>query len=402
VATPARSTAPKSKPGSRSLDPMDLMDVRGQLTEEEQMVRDSVARLVDEKVLPIIAECFEEHRFPREIVPELAELGLLGVYLKGYGCAGLNAVSYGLICQELERGDSGIRSFVSVQTSLCMYPIYAYGSEAQKQRFLPGMAKGELIACFGLTEPHGGSDPGNMKTHARRQGKDWILNGAKMWITNGSIADVAVVWAMTDDGIRGFLVEKGMKGFSAQEIEHKFSLRASVTSSLFFDNVHVPDENVLPGVTGLKGPLSCLTQARFGISWGVIGSAQACLAQLLDYTKSRVLFGRPLDNTQAIQLRLAEHSRRITTAQLLALQLGRLKDKGEMTPSQVSLAKWNNVRMALDVARDCRDMLGGSGISAEYVPIRHMLNLESVITYEGTETVHQLTIGRELTGISAF
>ena len=254
VATPARSTAPKSNATTRTLDPMDLLDVRGQLTEEEQMVRDSVARLVDEKVMPIIAGCFEEHRFPREIVPELAALGLLGVYLKGYGCAGLNAVSYGLICQELERGDSGIRSFVSVQTSLCMYPIYAFGSEAQKQKFLPGMAKGELIACFGLTEPHGGSDPGNMKTHARRQGKDWVLNGAKMWITNGSIADVAVVWAMTDDGIRGFLVEKGMKGFTAQEIEHKFSLRASVTSSLFFDNVRVPDENVLPEVAGPEGP----------------------------------------------------------------------------------------------------------------------------------------------------
>jgi glutaryl-CoA dehydrogenase len=324
------------------------------------------------------------------------------VYLKGYGCAGLNAVSYGVICQELERGDSGIRSFVSVQTSLCMYPIYAFGSEAQKQKYLPGMARGEIIGCFGLTEPHGGSDPANMRTHARRKGKDWVLNGAKMWITNGSIADVAVVWAMTDEGIRGFLVDKDMKGFSAPEIERKFSLRASVTSSLFFDNVVVPEENILPGVSGLKGPLSCLTQARYGISWGVIGAAQACLGQLLDYTRSRVLFGRPLSHTQAIQMRLADHSRRITTAQLLSLQLGRLKDKGEVTPSQVSLAKWNNVRMALDIARDCRDMLGGSGISAEYVPIRHMLNLESVITYEGTETVHQLTIGRELTGVSAF
>jgi glutaryl-CoA dehydrogenase len=241
-----------------------------------------------------------------------------------------------------------------------------------------------------------------MRTHARRKGKDWVLNGAKMWITNGSIADVAVVWAMTDEGIRGFLVDKDMKGFSAPEIERKFSLRASVTSSLFFDNVVVPEENILPGVSGLKGPLSCLTQARYGISWGVIGAAQACLGQLLDYTRSRVLFGRPLSHTQAIQMRLADHSRRITTAQLLSLQLGRLKDKGEVTPSQVSLAKWNNVRMALDIARDCRDMLGGSGISAEYVPIRHMLNLESVITYEGTETVHQLTIGRELTGVSAF
>ncbi|MGH8262549.1 MAG: acyl-CoA dehydrogenase family protein, partial [Steroidobacteraceae bacterium] len=247
-----------------------------------------------------------------------------------------------------------------------------------------------------------GSDPNHMRTSAKRDGGDWVLNGSKMWITNGSIADIAVVWAQTDEGIRGFIVEKDMKGFAAQEIKHKFSLRASVTSSLFFDNVVVPEANVLPGVTGLKGPLSCLTQARFGISFGVIGAAQACLDQLIDYTKSRVLFGKPLADTQAIQLRLADHARRITTAQLLALQLGRLKDKGEMTPSQVSLAKWNNCRMALDIARDCRDMLGGAGISAEYVPIRHMLNLESVITYEGTETVHQLTIGRELTGVSAF
>jgi len=402
VAMPASDASPARKTSIPALNPLDLYNVRGLLSEEEQMVQDSVARLVDEKVIPIIGRCFEDHHFPREIVPELAGLGLLGVYLKGYGCAGLNAVSYGLICQELERGDSGIRSFVSVQTSLCMYPIYAFGSEAQKQKYLPGMARGEVIGCFGLTEPHGGSDPANMRTHARRKGKDWVLNGAKMWITNGSIADVAVVWAMTDEGIRGFLVDKDMKGFSAPEIERKFSLRASVTSSLFFDNVVVPEENILPGVSGLKGPLSCLTQARYGISWGVIGAAQACLGQLLDYTKSRVLFGRPLSHTQAIQMRLADHSRRITTAQLLSLQLGRLKDKGEVTPSQVSLAKWNNVRMALDIARDCRDMLGGSGISAEYVPIRHMLNLESVITYEGTETVHQLTIGRELTGVSAF
>ncbi len=385
-----------------ALDPLDLFDIRSQLTEEEQMVQDAVGRMVDEKVLPGIGRDFEEHRFPREIVPELAELGLLGVYLQGYGCAGMNAISYGLICQELERGDSGIRSFVSVQTSLCMYPIYAFGSEEQKQKYLPGMAKGETIGCFGLTEPHGGSDPANMKTHAKRRGSDWVINGAKMWITNGSIADIAIVWAMTDEGIRGFIVEKDMKGFSAPEIERKFSLRASVTSSLFFDNVVVPAANMLPGVTGLKGPLTCLTQARYGISWGVIGAAQACLGQLIDYTKSRVLFGRPLAANQAIQIRLADHARRITTAQLLALQLGRLKEAGKITPQHVSLAKWNNCRMALDVARDCRDMLGGAGISAEYVPVRHMLNLESVITYEGTETIHQLSIGRELTGVSAF
>lgn len=385
-----------------TLNPLDLYGVRAMLTEDEQMVQDSVARLVDEEVLPIIQQCFEAHRFPKELVPKVAELGLLGSSLKGYGCAGLNAVSYGLICQELERGDSGIRSFVSVQSSLCMYPIYAFGSDAQKEKYLPRLASAELIGCFGLTEPHGGSDPSNMKTHAKQQGRDWVINGSKMWITNGAIADVAVVWAQAPEGIRGFIVEKGMKGFSAPEIENKFSLRASVTSALFFDHVTVPEENMLPGVVGLKGPLSCLTQARYGIAWGVIGAAQACLAQLLDYTKTRVLFGRPLAQTQAVQLRLSDMARRITTAQLLALQLGRLKDAGTMTPAQVSLAKWNNCRMALDIARDCRDLLGGAGISAEFVPIRHMLNLESVITYEGTETIHQLTIGRELTGLSAF
>src|SRR5512145_457029 len=367
------------------------------------MVQDSVARLVDERVLPIIREHFEHHTFPRELVGELAELGLLGSSLDGYGCAGMNAVSYGLICQELERGDSGLRSFVSVQSSLCMYPIYTFGSEAQKQQYLPRMARGELIGCFGLTEPHGGSDPGNMKTHAKRRGRDWVLNGSKMWITNAPIADLAVVWARTEDGIRGFIVERGVKGLATPEIERKFSLRASATGALYLEDVLVPEENLLPGSTvGLKAPLSCLTQARYGISWGVIGAAQACLAQVLDYTKTRVLFDRPLAANQAIQIRLAEMARGITGAQLLSLQLGRLKDAGRMQPSQVSLAKWNNCRMALDVARDARDMLGGAGISAEYVPIRHALNLESVITYEGTETIHQLTIGRELTGINAF
>ena len=385
-----------------TLNPLDLYGVRAMLTEDEQMVQDSVARLFDAEVLPIIRRCFEEHRFPKELVPKLAALGLLGSSLEGYGCAGLNAVSYGLICQELERGDSGIRSFVSVQSSLCMYPIYAFGSEAQKEKYLPRMAQGELIGCFGLTEPHGGSDPSNMKTHAKKAGSNWIINGAKMWITNGAIADLAVVWAQTEDDIRGFIVEKGTKGFSAPEIENKFSLRASVTSALFFDHVTVPQENMLPGVVGLKGPLSCLTQARYGITWGVIGAAQACLSELLEYTKTRVLFGKPLAQTQAVQLRLADMARRITTAQLLSLQLGRLKDQGAMTPAHVSLAKWNNCRMALDIARDCRDLLGGAGISAEFSPIRHMLNLESVITYEGTETIHELTIGRELTGLSAF
>jgi glutaryl-CoA dehydrogenase len=384
------------------LDPVDLYCVSSMLNDEERLVQQSVAKFVDTQVIPIIGECFEHERFPHELVGTVAELGLLGSSIHGYGCAGLNAVSYGLICQELERGDSGLRSFVSVQSSLCMYPIYAFGSEEQKQTWLPRMAKGEVIACFGLTEPHGGSDPANMKTHARRQGKDWVLNGAKMWITNGSIADLAVVWARTDEGIRGFLVEKSFKGFTTTLVKHKMSLRASVTSGLFFDNVVVPEANVLPGVVGLKGPLSCLTQARYGISWGVTGAAQACLAQVIDYTKSRMMFGKPLAATQAIQIRLAEMARKITTSQLLSLQLGRLKDAGQMVPTQVSMAKWHNTRSAIEVARDARDILGGAGISVEYVPIRHALNLESVITYEGTETVHQLTVGRALTGINAF
>jgi glutaryl-CoA dehydrogenase len=396
------SQHPAGAPARTPADPLDLYDLRSALTDEERMVQDSVGRLVDQQILPIIQDCFEQHRFPRELVPEIASLGLLGSSLEGYGCAGMNAISYGLICQELERGDSGIRSFVSVQSSLCMYPIHAFGSEEQKQKYLPRMATGELIGCFGLTEPHGGSDPANMKTHAKRKGKDWVINGAKMWITNGAIADLCICWAMTPEGIRGFIIEKGTSGFSAPEIEHKFSLRASVTSALFFDNVVVPEANVLPGVVGLRGPLSCLTQARYGITWGVIGAAQACLQQLIEYTKDRMLFGRALAANQAIQIRLAEMSRKITLSQLLSLQLGRLKDAGKMTPTQVSLAKWNNCRAAIEVARDARDMLGGSGISAEYVPIRHMLNLESVITYEGTETVHQLTVGRELTGVSAF
>jgi glutaryl-CoA dehydrogenase len=388
---------------AQHLNPLDLYDVRGQLADEERMVQDSVGRFVDDNVLPVIRQHFEQHTFPRELIGGLAELGLLGSSLSGYGCAGMNSIAYGLICQELERGDSGLRSFVSVQSSLCMYPIHAYGSEAQKQQFLPRMAKGELIGCFGLTEPHGGSDPANMKTHAKRRGGDWVLNGSKMWITNAPIADLAVVWARTDEGIRGFIVERGMRGFATPEIENKFSLRASATGALFFEDVVVPESHVLPGSTvGLKAPLSCLTQARYGITWGVIGAAQACLAEVLEYSKSRILFNRPLAANQAVQIRLAEMARQITTSQLLSLQLGRLKDAGAMSPSQVSLAKWHNCRAAIDIARDARDLLGGSGISAEYVPIRHALNLESVITYEGTETIHQLTVGRELTGINAF
>jgi glutaryl-CoA dehydrogenase len=385
-----------------SPEPTDFLDVRSLLTEEERQVQDTVARFVDEKAIPVFPDAFDRHHFPRELIPEIASMGLLGCNLKGYDCAGLSHVIYGLVCQELERADSGLRSFVSVQGSLCMFPIHAYGTEEQKQRWLPGMAAGEIIGCFGLTESDGGSDPGAMKTRAVQNGGDWILNGSKMWITNGTIADVAVVWADTEDGVQGFLVEKGMDGYTTRDILKKYSLRASITSELFFDNVRVPDASRLPGVRGLAGPLSCLTQARYGISWGVIGAAIACFEEVREFTGTRILFGRPLAATQTIQLRLADMCRRITTARLLSLQLGRLKDQGVMHHSQVSMAKWNNVRMALDVARDARDMLGAGGISIEFHSIRHMLNLESVITYEGTETVHELVIGRELTGMAAF
>jgi glutaryl-CoA dehydrogenase len=381
---------------------IDLFDINSLLTEEEKAVQESVSRFVRDNVNPVIQECFENHEFPSDLIKPIADLGLFGTSIKGYGCPGMNAIIYGLICKELEKGDSGIRSFVSVQSSLVMYPIYAFGSEEQKETWLPRLASAETIGCFGLTESQGGSDPSNMKTHAKRDGDDWVINGSKMWITNGSIAGLAVIWAHTDEGIKGFLVETDSNGFTANKIENKFSLRASITSELFFDNLRVPDKNALPGVTGLKGPLSCLTQARYGISWGVIGAAESCLEELIEYTKTRVLFDRSLDENQAIQIRLADMQRRIVTSSLLSYRLGQLKDLDQMNPTQVSLAKWNNVRMALDIARDCRDMLGGSGISAEYVPIRHMLNLESVITYEGTETIHQLTVGRSLTGKSAF
>lgn len=386
-----------------ALHPYDLFDVRSLLSEEERAVQESVARFTNERVLPIIGDAFDQARFPAELVPEIASLGLLGATLPAeYGGGGLGAVSYGLICQELERGDSGLRSFVSVQSSLCMYPIYAYGSEEQRQQWLPAMARGELIGCFGLTEAHGGSDPASMKTRAVRDGSEWRISGSKMWITSGPVADLAIVWAQTEDGIQGFVLEKGMAGFTTQEIKHKMSLRASLTGALFFDDVRVPDSHRLPNVKGLKGPLGCLTQARYGISWGPIGAAIACLDEALGYAKERVLFGRPLAATQSAQIKLAEMARRITTAQLLALQLGRLKEAGQLQPQQVSLAKWNNCRMAIDIARECRDLLGGAGITTEHVAIRHALNLESVITYEGTETVHQLVIGRELTGINAF
>jgi glutaryl-CoA dehydrogenase len=399
-ALPAARTPPMP---ATPLNPTDLYDVRSLLTDEERMVQDTVARFTDERVLPIIGDCFDKGVFPQDLIPEMAELGLLGSSLPTeYGCAGMNAVSYGLICQELERGDSGIRSFASVQSSLCMYPIYAYGSEEQRRRWLPDMAAGKVIGCFGLTEPHGGSDPANMKTNAKKDGADWILNGAKMWITNGNLAHIAIVWAQTVDGIQGFLVEKDFAGFTAQEIHKKMSLRASVTSALYFDNVRVPEANRLPNVKGLKGPLGCLTQARYGITWGPIGAAIACFTEATEYAKQRILFERPIASTQAVQLKLADMARRITLAQLLSLQLGRLKDAGTMQPTQVSLAKWNNVRMAIDIAREARDILGGAGITTEHCPIRHALNLESVITYEGTETVHQLVVGREVTGLNAF
>jgi glutaryl-CoA dehydrogenase len=381
---------------------IDLFDINSLLSDEEKAVQDSVSRFVKENVDPVMQECFENHEFPSELIKPLAELGLFGTSIDGYGCPGMNSIIYGLICKELEKGDSGMRSFVSVQSSLVMYPIYAFGSEEQKQEWLPKLASAEAIGCFGLTESQGGSDPSNMKTHAKKDGDDWIINGSKMWITNGSIADVAVIWAHTDEGIRGFIVDTKTKGFTANKIENKFSLRASITSELFFDNIRVSKDSILPGVIGLKGPLSCLTQARYGISWGVIGAAESCLEELLEYTQTRILFDRSLDESQAIQIRLADMQRRIVTSSLLSYRLGQLKDLERMNPTQVSLAKWNNVRMALDVARDCRDMLGGSGISAEYVPIRHMLNLESVVTYEGTETIHQLAVGRSLTGKSAF
>jgi glutaryl-CoA dehydrogenase len=382
--------------------PDDFLDFHSLLSEDERQVQESVARFVDERVLPIIADAFDEHRFPVELVAEIGAMGLFGCSLVGYGCAGLDNVAYGLVCQELERGDSGVRSFVSVQGSLCMYPIHRYGTEEQKQRWLPPMARGETIGCFGLTESDGGSDPGSMKTQARKSGGDWILNGSKAWITNGTLADVAIVWARTTDGMRGFLVEKGMKGYTTRDILKKYSLRASVTSELFFEDVRVPDENRLPLAEGVSAALSCLTQARYGIAWGAIGAAIACFREVLGFCDTRITFGKPIASKQIVQRRLADMCRRITTAGLLVYHLGRLKDAGTMHHAQVSLAKWNNVRMALDVAREARDILGAGGISIEFQSIRHMLNLESVVTYEGTETIHQLIVGRSLTGHSAL
>ncbi len=380
----------------------DLYNVDHLLSEEERMVRDTVRKFVQERVLPIIGEHFEAGTFPRDLIPEMAELGLLGMHLEGYGCAGLNAVCYGLACQEMEAGDSGLRSFVSVQGSLAMFPIYAFGSEEQKQRWLPKMAQGEIIGCFGLTEPDFGSDPAHMRTSARRDGASYILNGTKMWITNGSMADIAIVWARAEDGVRGFIVERGTPGFSTSDIHHKLSMRASVTSELHFEDCLVPAANMLPNVRGMRGPLSCLTEARYGITWGVNGAARTCYETALEYAKTRVQFERPIASFQLVQKKLAEMAIELTKAQLLALQLGRLKDEGLLHPVQISIAKRNNVREALNTAREARSILGANGITLEYPISRHMNNLESVYTYEGTDDVHTLIIGQAITGVSAF
>ncbi len=380
----------------------DLYNVDHLLSEEERMVRDTVRKFVQERVLPTIGEHFEAGTFPRDLLPEIAELGLFGMHLDGYGCAGASAVCYGLACQELEAGDSGLRSFVSVQGSLAMFPIYAFGSEEQKQRWLPAMARGEVIGCFGLTEPDFGSDAGGMQTSARRDGESYVLNGTKMWITNGSIADLAVIWAKTEDGVRGFLVERGSPGFTSSNIQHKLSLRASVTSELHFEDCRVPATHLLPGVRGMRGPLSCLNEARYGIAWGAMGAARACYEVALDYAKSRIQFKRPIASFQLVQQKLAIMATELVKAQLLALQLGRLKDEGLLHPVQVSLAKRNNVREALKTAREARTILGANGITLEYPISRHMNNLESVFTYEGTDDVHTLIIGQAITGYSAF
>lgn len=380
----------------------DLYNIAHLLSEEERMVRDTVRKFVHERVLPIIGEHFEAGTFPRELVAEVAKMGLLGMHLQGYGCAGLSAVCYGLACQELEAGDSGLRSFVSVQGSLAMFPIAAFGSEEQKQRWLPPMARGEVIGCFGLTEADFGSDAAHMSTTARQDGSDYVLNGTKMWITNGGIADVAIVWARSEDGIRGFLVERGMPGFTTSDIHHKLSLRASVTSELHFDDCRVPAENMLPNVRGMRGPLSCLDEARYGIAWGVTGAARSCYEVALDYAKARIQFSRPIASFQLVQQKLVEMATELTKAQLLTLQLGRLKDEGLLHPVQISVAKRNNVREALHTAREARAVLGANGITLEYPISRHMNNLESVFTYEGTDDIHTLIIGQAITGCNAF
>jgi glutaryl-CoA dehydrogenase len=390
-------------PPSTDSAPTDLLRIDDQLTDEERLVRDTVRDFAADKIMPYIADWFEAGTLPRELAPELGKLGLLGMHLKGYGCAGMGPVAYGVTCREMEAADSGLRSLVSVQGSLAMFPIWKYGSEEQKQEWLPRMAAGEAIGCFGLTEPDHGSDPSSMKTHAKiHNGNDWVLSGSKMWITNGSIADIAVVWASTPDGIRGFLVPRGTRGFTARNIHKKMSLRASVTSELNFDEVRLPADAVLPGVTGLKGPLSCLSEARFGIVWGVTGAARSCYLTAAEYARTREQFGRKIGGFQLTQAKLAWMLADLSRAQLLALHLGRLKEAGKITPEQVSLGKMANVRAAIDIARQARTVLGANGVTLEYPVIRHANNLESVLTYEGTEEIHTLALGQAITGISAY
>jgi glutaryl-CoA dehydrogenase len=381
---------------------LDMLKLDDQLTSDERLVRDTVRSYAADRVMPNIADWFEAGTLPRELVPELGKLGLLGMHLTGYGCAGMGSVAYGVACRELEAADSGLRSLVSVQGSLAMYPIWRYGSDAQKEEWLPRMAAGDAIGCFGLTEPDYGSDPGSMKTFAKPNDKGWVLSGTKMWITNGAIADIAVVWAGTPDGIRGFLVPRGARGFTARSIHKKMSLRASVTAELHFDQVKLPEDAVLPGVTGLKGPLSCLSEARFGIVWGVTGAARACLEAAVEYARTREQFGKPIGGFQLTQSKLAWMLADLTRAGLLALHLGRLKEDGKVTPEQISLGKMANVRTAIEIARQARTVLGANGITLEYPVIRHENNLESVLTYEGTEEIHALTVGQALTGLSAY
>ena len=385
-----------------SADPRDFLGIDALLSDDERLVRDTVRTFVADKVLPDVAEWFEAGIFPIELAKEMGALGLFGMHLDGYGCAGMSAVDYGLACTELEYGDSGTRSFVSVQGSLAMFPIWAYGSEEQKQEWLPPMAAGETIGCFGLTEADAGSDPGAMRTHARRDGGDWVISGTKMWITNGGVSQVAIVWAHTDDGVRGFIVPTDTPGFTVNDIHQKMSLRASVTSELVLDDVRVPDSAVLPEVVGLKGPLSCLSEARFGIAFGAVGAARACYDAALDYALDRKMFGKPIGSFQLIQRQLAEMMIGVNRGMLLALHLGRKKDTGTIDAAHISMGKMDNVRMALEVARSARSVLGANGITLEYPVIRHMNNLESVYTYEGTHEIHTLIMGQAITGIGAF
>jgi glutaryl-CoA dehydrogenase len=381
---------------------LNFMNEDSLFTDDELMVRQTVRDFVTKEVIPVLQECHRQEKFPMELIPRFAALGLLGSTIQGYGCAGLNQVAYGLVIQELERGDSGIRSFCSVQGSLVMYPIFAFGSAAQKEKYLPRLASGQMIGCFGLTEPDAGSNPGGMLTKAEKVKGGYKLNGNKMWITNGSIADLAIVWAKLDGKVRGFIVDKGTDGFSTSLTKGKFSLRVSVTSELHFKDCIVPEENLLPGVEGLRGPLSCLSQARYGIAWGVVGAANTCYHTALNYAKERIMFDKPLAGYQLVQAKLVKMVQEITKGQLLAIHLGRIKEKGEIQPHQISLAKMNNCRMALEIARDARDILGGNGIIDEYPVIRHLLNLETVNTYEGTEDIHRLVVGLEATGLSAI